>query len=42
MWSAADPGTFRVMEITEEQEGSGSQHARVIHSGTAQNVHDDD
>jgi len=42
MWSAADPGTFRVMEITEEQASAGGQHGRVILSGTAQNVHDDD
>jgi hypothetical protein len=42
MWSAADPGTFRVMQITEEQAGSGSQHGKVVLSGTAQNVHGED
>ena len=36
MWSAADPGTFKIMQITEEQAGSGSQHGIVILSGTAQ------
>ena len=35
MWSAADPRTFRIMQITEEQAGSGSQHGIVILSGTA-------
>jgi hypothetical protein len=35
MWSAADPGTFRVMQITEEQAGAGSQQGKVILRGTA-------
>ena len=30
MWSAADPGTFRVMEIAEEQASTGGQHGKVI------------
>jgi hypothetical protein len=34
MWSA-DPGTFRVMQITEEQAGAGSQQGKVILRGTA-------
>jgi hypothetical protein len=42
MWSAADPGTFRVMQITEEQAGAGSQQGKVILRGTAQDVNDDD
>jgi hypothetical protein len=42
MWSAADPGTFRVMEITEEQASTGGQHGKVILSGTAQDLHEDD
>ena len=40
MWTAADPGTFKVMQITEEQAGKGSQQGKIILSGTAQNVHD--
>jgi Anti-sigma-K factor rskA len=36
MWSAADPGTFKVMQITQEQAGAGSQQGKVILSGTAQ------
>jgi hypothetical protein len=42
MWTAADPGTFRRMEITEETAGAGSQQGRVILTGTAQHVRDDD
>jgi hypothetical protein len=42
MWTAAEPGTFRVMEITEEKAGAGGQPGQVILSGTAQHVHDDD
>lgn len=40
MWTAADPDTFRVMQISEEQAGKGSQQGKIILSGTAQNVHD--
>ena len=42
MWTAAEPGWFRVMEITEESAGAGRQQGQVILSGTAQHVHDDD
>jgi anti-sigma-K factor RskA len=42
MWTAADLGSFRVMEITEEKAGAGSQQGQVVLRGTAQNVHDDD
>jgi len=42
MWTAAEPGTFRVMEITEEKAGAGGQPGQVILRGTAQHVHDDD
>ncbi len=42
MWTAADPGTFKVMEITLQQSGTANQPGTVILSGTAQNVHDDD
>jgi anti-sigma-K factor RskA len=42
MWTAAEPGTYRVMEITEEKAGAGAQQGQVILSGTAQHVHDDD
>ena len=42
MWTAAELGTFRVMEITEERAGAGSQQGQVILSGTAQDIHDDD
>jgi len=42
MWTAAEPGTFRRMEITEEKAGAGSQQGQVILSGTARDVHDDD
>ena len=38
MWSAADPGTFRVMQVTEEQAGAGSQQGKVILRGTAQDL----
>ena len=41
MWTAADPYTFKVMQITEEQGGKGSQQGKIILSGTARNVHDD-
>ena len=40
MWTAADLDTFKVMQITEEQAGEGSQQGKIILSGTAQN-HDD-
>jgi hypothetical protein len=40
MWTAADPDTFKVMQITEEQAGKGSQQGKIILSGTAQNVYD--
>ena len=36
MWSAADPRTFPVMQITVESAGNASQHGTVILSGTAQ------
>lgn len=42
MWSAADPDTFKVMEITLQQTGATSQPGTVILSGTARSVHDDD
>jgi hypothetical protein len=42
MWTAAELGTFRTMEITEEKAGAGSQQGQVILSGTAQHLHDDD
>jgi len=42
MWTAAEPGTFRRMEITVEKAGAGRQQGQVILSGTAQHVHDDD
>ena len=42
MWTAADPGTFRVMQVTEEQAGAGSQQGKVILRGTAQDVNDND
>jgi len=42
MWTAAEPGWFRVMEITEESAGAGRQQGQVILSGTAQHVHNDD
>jgi len=35
MWSAADPASFKVMQITLEQAGDVSQHGKVILSGTA-------
>jgi len=41
MWTAADPDTFRVMKITVEKAGAGSQQGQVILSGTARSVHDD-
>jgi hypothetical protein len=41
MWTAADIDTFKVMQITEEQAGKGSQQGKIILSGTAENVHDD-
>ena len=40
MWTAADPDTFKVMQITEEQAGKGSQQGKIILTGTTQNVHD--
>jgi len=42
MWTAAEPGTYRVMEITEERAGAGAQQGQVILSGTARNVRDND
>jgi hypothetical protein len=42
MWTAAEPGKFRQMEITEEKPGAGNQQGQVILTGTAQHVHDDD
>lgn len=36
MWSAADPATFKIMQITLEQPGDASQHGKVILSGIAQ------
>jgi hypothetical protein len=38
MSAAADPDTYQIMQITQEQAGEGSQHGKVILSGTAQNV----
>jgi anti-sigma-K factor RskA len=35
MWSAADPATFKVMQVTLEQPGDASQHGKVILSGIA-------
>ena len=35
MWSAADPRTFPVMQITAETAGDGSQHGHIILTGTA-------
>jgi anti-sigma-K factor RskA len=34
MWSAADPRTFPVMQITAEAAGDGGQHGHVILTGT--------
>jgi anti-sigma-K factor RskA len=36
MWSAANPRTFPMMEITIEMAGDGGQHGQVLLSGTAQ------
>ena len=36
MWSAADPRSFPVMQITAEQAGDAGQHGQVLLSGTAQ------
>jgi len=36
MWSAADPATFRTMQITIEQPGDASQHGKVIVQGVAE------
>ena len=36
MWSAADPAKFKIMQVTAEQPGDGSQHGKVILSGIAQ------
>ena len=36
MWSAANPRTFPMMEITIELAGDGGQHGQVLLSGTAQ------
>jgi anti-sigma-K factor RskA len=35
MWSAADPRTFPIMQITAETAGDGGQHGRIILTGTA-------
>jgi hypothetical protein len=35
MWSAADPASFKNMQITLEQPGDASQHGKVILSGIA-------
>jgi hypothetical protein len=35
MWSAANPASFKVMQITLEQPGDAGQHGKVILSGTA-------
>jgi Anti-sigma-K factor rskA/Putative zinc-finger len=35
MWSAADPATFKIMQITLEQPGDAGQHGQVILAGTA-------
>jgi hypothetical protein len=35
MWSAADPRTFRTMQITAEQPGDAAQHGQVVLSGSA-------
>jgi len=35
MWSAADPHSFPVMQITAEQPGDASQHGQIILSGKA-------
>jgi hypothetical protein len=36
MWSAADPATFKIMQITIEEPGNASQHGKVILQGVAQ------
>ncbi len=36
MWSAADPRTFPVMQITIERAGDAAQHGQVLLSGTAE------
>ncbi len=36
MWSAPNPRTFPMMEITIELPGDGGQHGQVLLSGTAQ------
>jgi hypothetical protein len=36
MWSAADPHSFPVMQITIEQPGDAGQHGQILLSGTAQ------
>jgi hypothetical protein len=36
MWSAANPAKYKIMQVTAEQPGDGSQHGTVILSGTAQ------
>jgi anti-sigma-K factor RskA len=35
MWSAANPATFPIMEITAEQPGNATQHGQVLLSGHA-------
>jgi Anti-sigma-K factor rskA/Putative zinc-finger len=36
MWSAANPAKFKIMQVTAEQPGNGSQHGKVILNGIAQ------
>ncbi len=36
MWSAADPAKFKIMQVTAQQPGDGSQHGKVILSGIGQ------
>ena len=35
MWSAADPDTFPVVQITEQTPASTGQHGQIILAGTA-------
>jgi hypothetical protein len=35
MSAAADPDTYQIMQITQEQAGEGSQHGKIILSGAA-------
>jgi hypothetical protein len=36
MWSAANPSTFPVMQITAEQPGDAGQHGQILLSGIAE------